>query len=56
MPGLQRFEIKYRILENFNQTLYSIGGVKRVLGSWALIGSSVLIGSWVFSVSWVPFF
>ena len=61
----QRFQIKYRILEHFNQTLYLIEKIIQVLvllGSWVLIGSWVFVGLWVLIGSrillgpWVPLF
>ena len=34
----QKFEIKYRILEYFNQTLHLIGGIIRVLDPRRVLG------------------
>ena len=44
----QRFQIKYRVLEYCNQTLYLIGGIIRVLGPCRVVGPhKVLDPCWV---------
>ena len=40
----QRFYIKYRILEYFNQTLYLIGGIIPVLGPPRVLGPPKVLG------------